>query len=858
MPQRAVAGLALVVVALLTFGAWFLLRERGSEPDAVTTTGAARTAAAEADAAPPLAVAAPAPEPEREVELPSDATLDEASLLPPITEAELAPEPEFGIVVEVIEPGGRPSADAEMAWIDAADRGRRELLTDLSATSPSAGVRVHRYRTDERGRATVERPIESALVLACRGPWRGVVTIASTDFTPVPLLLGPPLDLLVRVVDEAGAPREGVDVAAAGNRNEIRRPQLVATTDSTGIAELVGVDLALTAREPTRRAFVALHHPLGTSRSGYGVDVELPPATSPVTLTLPATGSVELQLVDARGEALARPGRGSLRITAERGRSPSFRFSVDEHGHATLRHVGLGLHFSVDVDTPEFQSRPAEFDGPKQEGEVVEVTLARGPRGPILTGLALDERGAPLADHELSASLVSGVPQFERPRPIGGGGPFARRVATKSDDHGKFALDWSGLDRELRGVMLRLEIEAAGEPALVATERVTLPDSGEDDLGEIRFEPPPLLAQGEVRDDSGTPVADARLRLSVRNDPVHGIPADGLRTEWSGRSGADGRFELRGFTSAPALSIAVSRPDLVSLRPREIPVGASGLLLEMVAGGAVTGSLRLDPSWRADLFRIVLTPEDPEVPVRPRTPEDDGSFGWRLCPPGLATVSIQLRTDPGEPPLLEVAGVRVEPRQVTADPRLQQIDVSRWVRSIAISVVDENSTPFRDGSLRIVETGMTAHDERRLRGEPIPYLTARAALDVVAAAPHHRPVRRRVEPGESTLALAPALVVELAIAAGEGPDGLVPRVVTVTSSDELFQEATRGDRTGFADGVARVELPGAGSFTATVTFGAAELSTREAARRRDLPRRLFDFHVRELAGSQRVTLSDGR
>ena len=181
----------------------------------------------------------------------------------------------------------------------------------------------------------------------------------------------------------------------------------------------------------------------------------------------------------------------------------------------------------------------------------------------LVAGVAVDARGAPAAELELS--LTPADPQAGR-----------RALRTRTDSAGRFAFE---------GVLPGVHYLNA--PVGSAPHRVVAPD---EDVRFVFDPPPSTRVQGVIHDPLGQPVAGAELRLTG---------ADGVRhTLMLGSATFDTTVQLH-LPLHLMVQNATSSAGFVAAAPYELVLTESreGLVIRLESGGSVGGRVQ-DPSGR--------------------------------------------------------------------------------------------------------------------------------------------------------------------------------------------------------------------------------------------------------------------
>jgi hypothetical protein len=557
-----------------------------------------------------------------------------------------------------------------------------------------------------------------------------------------------------------------------------------------------------------------------------GPEVALDPAAlprEPVVLQLPPTGAVEI-VVDDAVAVPAADLKVELRSPQELLVGPAFVAATTVepmHGVAKFPWVGLGQRWRV-VVRRSGQNRPTvhDFTGPQLPGQTVveHVTLQPPDARPVLVMLVHDPDDAPLAEQNLRIVMT------------------ARRAGSRSTS----TFD---LRTDSRGVLRLLLEDDLGEQAertlaLRATElgaRVGVPEvlrPGDNDLGVVRLLPPPRLCSGVVLGPAGRPVAGARVSVSLqqRQQTSQWEP---LRDTEAVTTGADGRFAVQGEAGEGQLGVEVAAAGFLPLGPEPFARGAD-LRLVLDAAATVTGSVLLGEVIEIQDVVVELSLGERRVTERLDRRGAQGAFEFTGLPGGTASVRVRAL---GERDGILVDGVLLRPGEVTADPRLQDVDLAAGRRVVRFTVVGTDGLPVADACAVVVPADPRATSfEGHLLDHGVGRIVATGtSLSLIVFAKDHR--TRRVDGVADGLriTLLPSLAVRLRLPADcRLPDAscrldvwLRPRDLVANGSYVLYRGMT-GTQSGDGalpwraparaecgpDGDAVLRVPEAGTYVA--------------------------------------------
>jgi protocatechuate 3,4-dioxygenase beta subunit len=295
-----------------------------------------------------------------------------------------------------------------------------------------------------------------------------------------------------------------------------------------------------------------------------------------------------------RGDPGRGPGVNLFRASVALETDGEGRFRAD-----TLERAAYDIAVQAD-DYVAYEETGIDLSSPQPP---LELVLSRGIRieGTILS--ALDGKPVP------KAKLQARVREDRR--------------AAESDGEGKYSL--GGLTSER---IREMTINASGY-SLAFLQDFEVSPSPEVQKLDIRLEPAAVVG-GVVVDAAGEPVARARVRLQpAAGDGGAWQGRDGDRERWqelrqqrvsavSGRSGADGRFELARVPPGPALEFVVEHPDFKTLTTAPMPVAPGerieDLKLQLQSGARLIAWVRKTDGSPLPSARLRLEPQLPPQP----------------------------------------------------------------------------------------------------------------------------------------------------------------------------------------------------------------------------------------------------
>ena len=373
---------------------------------------------------------------------------------------------------------------------------------------------------DERGEVRVPRPEKELLLAAAHGTLHGEATLRPADAECV-VELEPYHALSIEVVDRADRAVQGALVALLWGAFDPLDHQFVWVADEEGRVRIPKLEQRLWPegyRGPVR---VTLAGGVPCEPAIVLFDTDTVPA-DPVRLVAGDFGSVEVQVVDARGAELSLVGTAYLEVDWYSLTDPASEPSLALRGGATLdlplesgraRFATVGLHLPLYVAIyaadREFVSREAL--GPTMSGQTVHVPIAVGARKLVLRGLV---RGMPSAwstDHTPGAFVEGRAESVSSADPR-----LGLRFSTWVRESELFEHPAQCEPSKELETAWFLELSRAGEVQLRASVVPVLrEEAGVLDFGEIVFEPAPVLADVRVVDEQGAAIAGAAVEFQL-------------------------------------------------------------------------------------------------------------------------------------------------------------------------------------------------------------------------------------------------------------------------------------------------------------------------------------------------------
>lgn len=666
---------------------------------------------------------------------------------------------------------GRSGAPLEGAavWILAYSKvvERSRPTTSKDRDDPEPVMLELGRRMESRSAGLVELPAfeETQLAIARQGDLFGVRILEGGE-GPV-IRLWKDRTLTIKVVDPSGQPVPGVPVALQSGTG--RSPDVYWTklTDERGIALMrhVGIEW-YDLLDPGAHYYAALSFPLAEPVEVM-VDPEAFPV-EPVELTLPATGSASVELVDAGGapapmrtwvhlQPLAKSPTVPER--AESGRR--FGEWLDHESRAVFPHVGLGLELQTSTPASGITKAASVLArGPTGPGEHVVVKLGVGATYAFFSGRLIDTGGNPLALGYLGSSRVTYRDQRGEEQVTDG--------RAELDGKGGFQMP---VDDSTPGGLpctLSFQTPAQAGPVLRGELEALTPAPGEVvECGDIVLRSAPLAVRGRVLDERGAPVswvglsAGRKLFTQPPDDEFRwefGVDLEGVYTD------QNGVFEIWGEVDPGEYALWPSKTSYTSMGWTPFAIGAQDVEIVLPRECVVAGTVLADGGFALERLSVVI--EDPtHDPVREwfvdtrSQVQSSGAFRIEGLRPGRVRLLVQSGRYSGA--LWVVNDVELVAGEC-ADARVRTIDVRGRLHAHEIEFVDDLGNPVAAGCATI-RPGDSGEESRTyvLEEGRAAWIGDTRAVDVHVRAPGYRDASVLGVSGSRRVALEKGIPVTL-------------------------------------------------------------------------------------------------
>ncbi|TAH39708.1 MAG: hypothetical protein EYC70_02660 [Planctomycetota bacterium] len=572
-----------------------------------------------------------------------------------------------------------------------------------------------------------------------------------------------PADLVVLVLDAAGAPAPGVPL-----RIDPEIPENHRATGPEGLARFPNARAAMTSAGASFRLFHNLpfvHQPV----------LELDPfalSSAVVVSHLPPTGGVEVRVSELDGQPAPDGSTVELTIVNEieeaadplRLEQRSGWIAHVREGRALFPYVELGRSWEAFARRPEANiASRARAPGPYVAGGSVLIEVVLGSDHPVVRFRAVDESGTSIARAQL---------KVEREALF-----FSQQITIQTDARGLFLLDVDGSDFFGSGAIVASHMDDDGTLRRGRKEVPAFAGPGLYEGGDVVLAPEGILASGVVVDEHGNAVEAAGVLAGggFWSSGAFGFARGGGAHD---DTDASGQFELRGLLGQPEFDVQAFKDEQRSEKVRARQ-GDRNLLLVLGARHSVHGRLLVDGGINPGSFGLALRDAaGQDIGLDETTIDGEGGFRMSGAPSGVYTLACRL----GSLTLAEV-----EHLHVAGDTDAGVIDLrGRIARHSIVLTGAENPEALRGECFWRATDTASDWTSRRFEGPEIEILWPHGAVDARVLPEGYRQEEVPGLSGMRHVALRRSLVVVLELIT----DGALPEYPYVLDP-ELTQEGRR-------------------------------------------------------------------
>ena len=729
------------------------------------------------------------------------------------------------VLIAIDKASGLPIPGAEVAFVDYTQARTRHREEDGPPYAHRAEL-AERYGavlvTGAEGKVRLP-PMQNRTQVAVSHEDKFAGTLLVRNATgEVRLELESDETLVLQVIDSMGVGREDVPVGVYRGEGWGKTKRLWRGNSSTdGLVTLNHFQL-LRRRSGTGNRFVAaLRIPLGEPAATEFPAAPLP--GEPVTITLPLTGSLQIDVVDTEGNGVRSGGRMTLQTMGKEERS--FDLPLDQTlgvlsatakaGESSFVFPFVGLNMEL-LPKPRLSGVNQRWKtqtvlGPTAPDEFLRARISLPSDMTLLSGVVVNQDGEPLTqpyfDFQLNAAAgrigrsrcsLTDEGRFEMAvRLTGSNPPFSLQIQTKRQQQQPI----TGLQIELHNIR----------------------EGTQNDLGTLQLAELQVIAHGTVIDDFGKPVGNAAVYLQrFQTRPVnrgqrvrearaaHQIQAGptpqpaAWHTESLVRSRTDdeGRFELLGKAQPGRLRLRATRTGYMPAESAEINPGAE-VNLHLSRAGTLTGNV-LVPTWlprRAVTVR--LSPRDNPAGKqgailstnRQNPSEDSKTYRFRRLTLGVYDMDFELRGF--SDPVFQVYGLPIVAGENGDSPQLQSLDLTGLVHRFVLRAHGSDSSKPEEGTIVARYTRPTGESGSAvfpLKGGVAEFVTPSPTLELTVLANGYRSQQLTALAGDQDIYLEPSPIALLHIPGLRdlvGPDRKV-KIVLHNTQPTVLPESLRG------------------------------------------------------------------
>lgn len=703
---------------------------------------------------------------------------------------------------------GRPAAGAEVL-LAAPSHGSLLPESEWDAyNQANADERLDRWGSvfpcDERGVARIPVPGGGKFSVAARAGefWgrRDLRAEEAAGDSELVIELKPAIHLRVLVLDERQQAAAGVPVAYRALRFGRGADSALALTGADGIATLR--HLQEECARNSGRAYehvVAIGLPLEPAAQA-SFNPRAPPA-DPIVLTLPGTGTVEIEVIDLAGRPGDRLWVGLQKQMSEENRQEyrETKGMIGQHtlgltwqlataGVARFERVGLGLtlEFAADFGSTGTTESGTGL-GPARPGETVRHVLRQTETVLVLTGRLVDVRNQPLPSLSLTGEIC----------PEGSDGSLAS-VVVESDAEGSFRFPVPLDPEDAAGKILIAQAQRRGLVMIAVADLPATLAPGENDLGELVLGKS-LLVSGVVLTPDGAPASAANGTIEPAGEMTatghHGLGHFG---EISWEADEKGRFEVHGDLSPGPYRITawVRAERQWRCDPRKFDFGARDLELRFLLPPGVRGRILLDPGINRQDVGVMLANEAGTGGMSALSPDSGEFVALVFREPGI--YDIEVRHAVAHNVLWVQRGL-----SLTGSGTIDVGDIDlRGLPRTRITVLDPEGKPVPEAGMGMPDLGSYGGMFRRV-SLPVSVPHSPDQHSALFEVPGFARLEVALNGGEQTARLTPGIRISLAL------DGLPPQPAGWGWQVTLYQ--MRDAVGAFSTNVAQSLEPGNGT-----------------------------------------------
>lgn len=552
---------------------------------------------------------------------------------------------------------------------------------------------------------------------------------------------------------------------------------------------------------------VPLLQPVSSAFSGRPV-----PAAD-IVLTMPATGSVALRIVDHGGEPFLHPASAELRVQNAANTIPGLNWIRGRKAQAgkgqqsaiLFPFVGLGLQIRPHLwlDDRDFTWDGETVAGPMNPGERREIVVPISADYGIIRGRLLNEEGKPLARMRTTFLINDRAGRLE-----------GEDLST--DDEGRFQLTYQRGKRE-PPFTFEIRYQKVSPPLGLTMRLPALFDGRVHDLGDLTIPSMKCIASGSVRDERGQPIPNASIILQRERMIGQDSPRLRWRDETFVQTTSDkaGHYSLHGDPPAGRFRLRVWARAHFSKDTDPIRLGGE-IDVILLRNANLVGTI-LMPAWvPSRAVRVRLTSS-----TNSRQRRDDrvrDFMGKKFIyfagvRPGFYDLEVLVAGFPA--PVIQIQRLEIRAGETGVHRQLVDLDVRSSIFRFEISAVDDRGQAIGKLSSPLLAQmtrpdGKTSFVGFPWSGGKVEIFSTTSQLEIVQLAAGYRVQRQFVGAGKTQLMFSKLAPVRLRM---PGLRGLIARDITVRVSMVLHGDTglpsslrASDQRTGKSRSYSRAQL----------------------------------------------------
>lgn len=339
----------------------------------------------------------------------------------------------------------------------------------------------------------------------------------------------------------------------------------------------------------------------------------------------------------------------------------------------------------------------ATADGPWSRGRVAVIDVVIDEQMAAIEGVVADSAGSALGNVPIRL-LIEREDEIQVERD------------SRTDESGRFDLQFDA--RRIRGRVELSVLVIDGEGRAERVARAFMPSitsGGRINVGLLRADLLPIIAQGVVEDADGRPLVDALVFWSEGSEGVVGNVQSPMRwrpvQQVQARTDGAGRFGLRGECVQGLVSLQAKRRGMMSAGTVTV-AGTTDAVLRLGAPGNLVGSVLLGPTVKTTDIGVSAICAELDSSYTANL-DDAGTFTFRDVAPGRYVVLLEAGHFRHE-----VDGVLVSAAETNW---LEPIDVRNTAHAITIDIMRIGGAASRiEPSLRSTVQGSSRSQEWRV------------------------------------------------------------------------------------------------------------------------------------------------